>query len=130
MESTLPLALEFRKITDLGPGLRVESKGWGTGAYRVYRISTEPLGDPQDIEPELVHIPAGDYWLHQYTREMDKEIAHYGKPSHKLYLDEFWIGRYPVTVAEFALFVEHRGYSTSYEERSGGDSVSWRHPNR
>ncbi len=57
LESALPLALELGKITDLGLGLRVESKGWFTGAYRVYRISTEPLGNPKEFEPELIHIP-------------------------------------------------------------------------
>jgi formylglycine-generating enzyme required for sulfatase activity len=43
-------------------------------------------------------------------------------------LDEYWIGRYPVTIAEFAIFVNHYGYSISQEELHGSDGVHWSMP--
>lgn len=36
------------------------------------------------------------------------------KPKHRLYLDKFYIARYPVTNAEFARFVEATGYQSRY----------------
>lgn len=119
--STLPLALEIGRIRDLGPGLRVESKGWGTGAYRIYRVSTEPLGDPTEFEPALVHIPAGEFQMGTAGGSTPGS-----ERSEKVYLDEYWIGRYPVTVAQFAYFVEHYGYFTQEEEQHGCDGKTWR----
>jgi formylglycine-generating enzyme required for sulfatase activity len=128
LESTLPLSLEFGKLADLGPGLRVESKGWGTGAYRVYRVSTEPLGDPAGYEPELVHIPGGEFWMPGQVEETNAETSRQVDILRKVYLDDYWIGRYPVTVAQFALFVVHHGYSTAEEEKFGSAGTSWRQP--
>ena len=128
--STLPLAIELRKLNYLGPGLRVESKGRLTGAHRVFRISTDPLGDPRVFEPELVFIPGGKSRLRQHARGMVDKTDHRVYPSHQAYLNEYWIGRYPVTVSEFAFFVEHYGHYTSNEERFGYDSVCWRQPSR
>jgi sulfatase modifying factor 1 len=128
LRSTLPLAVTIGKFPDLGPGLRAESKGWLTGAYRVYRISTRPLGDPRDFEPELVHIPAGKFWMCEQVRPAVCAESLRLELSHKVDLDGYWIGRYPVTVAQFAFFVAHCGYFTTEEEQHGSDSISWRQP--
>jgi sulfatase modifying factor 1 len=126
LQSTLPLALELRKLADLGPGLRIESKGWGTGAYRVFRVSTEPLGDPLNYEPELVHIPAGGFNMGE--QDAFGRLCPGSPPLRWVYLDEYWIGRYPVTVHQFALFVEHYGYTTTVEEHSPRAKNTWRPP--
>jgi formylglycine-generating enzyme required for sulfatase activity len=128
LESTLPLSLELGKLADLGPGLRVESKGWGTGAYRVYRVSTEPLGDPAGYEPELVHIPAGEFWMPGQVEQPNGETSRQVEIPRKVYLDDYWMSRYPVTVAQFAFFVDHHGYSTAEEEKFGSAGTSWRQP--
>jgi formylglycine-generating enzyme required for sulfatase activity len=131
LESTLPFAIELGKIRTLGSGLRVERKGWGTGAYRVYRRSTASLGEPLDFEPVLVHIPAGEFWMGKPETDSGVEYhaeSSHAEPFHKAYLDEYWIGRYPVTVAEFAVFVDHYGYTTSVEEQHGSDWINWRMP--
>ncbi len=63
------------------------------------------LGDPRiDIlSPPMVHIQAGEF-----TRggdECDNE-----KPINQIYLDEFMIGKYPVTNEEFKAFILDGGY--------------------
>lgn len=123
LTSSLPLALEIGRLPNLGPGLRAESQGWGTGAYWIHRISTEPL---VDFEPELVHIPAGKFWM----RESDKESLEGISPAIQVYLDAYWIGRYPVTIAEFSCFVDHYGHITSDEKRLGSAPTPWRQQDR
>ena len=73
------------------------------------------LGDPRPgvctLEPELIEIPAGDflYGEKKETRTIEKPFA---------------IARYPVTVAQFAFFVEDGGYE---EPRwwGGEGSTAW-----
>ena len=45
----------------------------------------------------------------------DKELFH-----HQLYLDEYLIGKHPVTVAQFQVFVKDSGYKTTAELTGGG----------
>jgi formylglycine-generating enzyme required for sulfatase activity len=128
LESVLPLCIELRKLNDLGPGLRVESKGWLSGSYKVFRISTDPLGGPRNFEPELIHIPSGISRM-GYPFKGLLEISNLPEvSSSKVSRTGFWIGRYPVTVREFAFFVEHYGYYSSNEEEFGYDAICWRQP--
>jgi formylglycine-generating enzyme required for sulfatase activity len=64
------------------------------------------------LEPDLIEIPAGDFL--------------YGDKKEKRRIDQpFAIARYPVTVAQFGMFVEAGGY----EEPGywgGAESVAWR----
>lgn len=64
-----------------------------------------------EIEPEMVRVPAGYFWLG--SDESDPDALEEESPRHWLYLPEFWIGRYPVTVAQFAAFVKDTGYTTT-----------------
>jgi iron(II)-dependent oxidoreductase len=54
-------------------------------------------------ELNLVKIPAGEFLMG--SDEYDAE-----KPPHQVYLDEYYIARYPVTNAEFERFVQAGGY--------------------
>jgi toxoflavin biosynthesis protein ToxD len=59
-----------------------------------------------DLALELVKVPQGEFW-------MGSDIWDYTeKPAHAVTLAEFWIGRYPVTVAQYAIFVKAAGYPT------------------
>ncbi len=51
---------------------------------------------------EYVHIPAGEFWMGS-RRESDA-------PMRRVYLDGYYISRYPVTNAEYRTFVEATGY--------------------
>jgi len=74
---------------------------------------------------ELVRIPAGPFL--------------YGDDKRVIDLPEYWIGRYPVTNAQFSRFVRATNYRTTAEQRGSGwvwagskwdevKDVDWRHP--
>ena len=61
------------------------------------------------------------------------------KPQHRLTLPEFYIGKYPVTVSQFAVFAQAQSYQTEAERDGYGwiwtgkewkqeKGASWRHP--
>jgi len=47
----------------------------------------------------------------------DSEADDDEMPQHKLNLEEYWIGRYPVTVRQFSTFVKANGYRTTAEKQ-------------
>jgi len=59
------------------------------------------------MEPEMVHIPAGKFL--RGSRERDKRALPSEKPQCQIHLDEYWIGKYPVTNAQYAVFAEATG---------------------
>lgn len=67
---------------------------------------------------ELVPIPAGEFLMG--SADADKMAAYNEKPQHRVYLDEYLIGRYPVTVAQFGAFVQATGYRTTAEKEGSG----------
>ncbi|GAB4545841.1 MAG: hypothetical protein Fur002_20320 [Anaerolineales bacterium] len=52
---------------------------------------------------EMVYVPAGEFLMGSETGGDDE------KPPHRVYLDAFYIDRYPVTNAEYKKFVEAAG---------------------
>jgi formylglycine-generating enzyme required for sulfatase activity len=62
-----------------------------------------PGGDPRLERDNWVPIPAGSF-------RMGSNDFRNQKPPYDVYLDAFEIGRFPVTVQEFAKFVDGRGY--------------------
>ncbi|HMV50662.1 MAG TPA: SUMF1/EgtB/PvdO family nonheme iron enzyme, partial [Blastocatellia bacterium] len=102
------------------------------------------LGDPrfelrkgtygEFLLPPLVTIPAGNYTVGDDDGEYDRE-----KPQGEVELPEFQIGRFPVTNAEYKLFIDAGGYEQpqwwdtpeslawrSGEASSEGAKQSWR----
>ncbi len=73
------------------------------------------LGDPRFerktgahgdyLQPPLIDIPAGAYPMGTDNSQFDDE-----KPTHTVTLEAFQIGQFPVTNAEYALFIEAKGY--------------------
>ena len=55
------------------------------------------------IEPELVYVPAGTFTMG--ASAWDKDASQNEKPSHRLRLPSYWIGRYPVTNEEYQYFL-------------------------
>src|ERR1700686_2278534 len=53
---------------------------------------------------QIVRIPAGEFAIGADDGEEDE------RPTHKAYLDEFFIGTYPVTNGEYAQFVSETGH--------------------
>lgn len=95
------------------------------------------LGDPRpDVcflpdEPVVgfVEIPAGPFVMGSEFR--DEEAWDNEKPAHQVDLPTYYIARYPVTVAQFRVFVEESGYQPADSESLAGIpnhpvvSVSW-----
>ena len=55
--------------------------------------------------PDLARIPAGDFLMGSSDAEEDE------RPVHRVYVSEYFIGRFPVTQDEYAQFVHATGYS-------------------
>ncbi len=55
--------------------------------------------------PELVFVPAGPFWMG--SSDDDSEAHPNEKPRHEVDLEEFWIGRYPVTNAQYTQFIQN-----------------------
>ena len=73
---------------------------------------------------QMVHVPAGPFLMGTGASEIDRlanetalartwvEKGYFGReqPQHTVVLPAYWIGRHPVTVAQFRTFVEAGGY--------------------
>jgi formylglycine-generating enzyme required for sulfatase activity len=107
------------------------------------RATIGPAKKQNEIELELapgvtlalVRVPAGSFTM----GSSDEDGMAYGdeKPQHTVELSEYWIGRYPVTVAQFAAFVKASGHKTTAEEQGEGyvwppgeyvKGANWQHP--
>ncbi len=64
----------------------------------------------------FVKVPAGEFVMGS------EEIRDNEKPQHVLFLPTFYIGRYPVTVAEFQAFVEESGFGVQEPRCLKGES--------
>lgn len=61
------------------------------------------LGDPRIKSTPMAVVKAGDF-------SMGATNYKWEKPEHTIYLDEFMIGKYPVTNEEFDVFIREGGY--------------------
>ena len=63
----------------------------------------------------LVHVPEGEFTMGADDGEPDE------LPVRSVYLDEYWIGKHTVTVAQFSEFVQKKGYVTDAETSPVGN---------
>jgi formylglycine-generating enzyme required for sulfatase activity len=87
------------------------------------------------IKPEMVWIPAGPFLMGTGEGQIDflasqseqglewKEKGRFGReqPQHTVTLGDYWIGRYPVTVGQFRVFIGAGGYA----QRSYWTEAGW-----
>lgn len=94
-----------------------------------YAHATVPewVGKPLEIEPGLLKAPEieGMVSINGGCFKMgdsfgDGEADE--KPVHTVCVDDFYMGRFEVTVAEFRRFVNDTGYRTEAEKNTGGVS--------
>jgi formylglycine-generating enzyme required for sulfatase activity len=85
----------------------------------------------------LVRVPAGEFLMG--SADSDKDVDVDEKPQHKVTLDEYLIGKYDVTNAQFRAFVREAGYTTTAEAQGSGwvwdgskwvdtKGADWQHP--
>jgi formylglycine-generating enzyme required for sulfatase activity len=67
--------------------------------------------------PEILLVKGGSFFMG------DGKGRYSEKPEHKIIVDDFGISKYPITVAQFAQFVEESSYITNAEKR--GYSKIW-----
>lgn len=71
---------------------------------------------------EWMEIPAGSFWMGSKEDDPSKEGNEL--PAHELAMPRYWMGRYPVTYAQFSAFVAAGGYDVP--EFWGSEGWSWR----
>lgn len=85
---------------------------------------------------ELVRVPAGEFLMGS-DKSKDTEANDNETPQHLVKLDTYLLGKYPVTVAQFAAFVDATQHQTQvekdgrrYKDFAGSDlgDENWRHP--
>ena len=72
-----------------------------------------------DITLELIYVPTGEFLMGS-NPTVDPNATDYELPQHKMFLDAFYIGKAPVTVAQFAAFVNATGHKTTAEQYGHG----------
>ena len=98
------------------------------------KVLTVPGGPPI----ELVPVPAGEFLMGSDMAK-DKLALDQELPQHRVFVDVFEIGKYPVTVAQFEAFVKATGHKTMAEKEGKGvaytgstwewvQGADWRHP--
>ncbi len=85
----------------------------------MFRRRRPQTSDPP--QPTMITIPAGPFWMgtapqeirevHRLARGNRLEWFKRELPAHQVALPDFQLGRYPVTVKEFSVFVEAGGYA-------------------
>jgi formylglycine-generating enzyme len=103
---------------------------------------SQPAADPDrrvhaKTGIEFIRIPAGPFLYG--SADSDEIASDDEKPQRTIDLPEYWIGRYPVTNAQFARFIQAVGYKTTAESKGDGwgwtgsewdqiKGADWRHP--
>jgi len=79
------------------------------------------------VEMVFRRVPAGEFWMGSDNN--DKEAEEHEKPLHKVHLDEYWIGKYPVTNTQYQAYVNaNKITGWKFEpgkERHPAVNVSW-----
>ena len=70
----------------------------------------------------FVKVPAGEFLMGATTDDPDARRDE--KPQHRVYLDEYWIGKYPVTNAQYRLYDPEHQFNRG-EEHHPVTSITW-----
>lgn len=94
-----------------------------------------PLEISLDHEIPFVLVPAGCFKMGNFL----EDAIHSAIPVHEVCLNDFYIGKYEVTVGDFKIFIHETGYKTDAEREDGclswmktgwrkGLEVNWKRP--
>jgi formylglycine-generating enzyme required for sulfatase activity len=85
------------------------------------------LGDLRIKADNMVLVKGGKFM--RGSSEDDADAYSKEKPQRKIYLDDFMIGKYPVTNEEFKEFVDDGGYGEARKNMWSEEGLRWREEN-
>ena len=107
--------------------------GFTLGCIGDPRFEPQTINGVKVIVPQMVRVPAGKYIIGDDTSQYADE-----KPQHEIELPAFEIGKWSVTNAEYACFIEAGGYKDERywetdlakrwlkgEDVTGGQFATW-----
>ena len=103
----------FRCRSEESQQLRVTTTTLKTGDYAKSAQVVSNAGVVQvpirlkvifSLEPEMLRVPEG--WFVRGSDQDDRHATAAEKPQRQIDLNEYWIGRYPVTNEQYAVFVD------------------------
>jgi formylglycine-generating enzyme required for sulfatase activity len=77
--------------------------------------------------PDMVLVKEGKFMRSSSEDDADAFLGE--KPQREIYLDDFWIGKYPVTNEEFKEFVDDCGYGEARKDMWSEEGWRWREEN-
>ncbi|MEZ5583377.1 MAG: SUMF1/EgtB/PvdO family nonheme iron enzyme [Candidatus Competibacteraceae bacterium] len=75
----------------------------------------------------FVTIPAGSFWMGSAADDPDADPNEQGNPNPLLIPYAYWMARYPVTVAQYGVFVDQGGYVADTAWWRGEGAKTWLH---
>ena len=78
---------------------------------------------PGNIKLEMVKIPAGSFLMG--SADNDKSADGYEKPQHQVNLQEFYLGKYPVTQEQFQAIMRNNPSYFKDNPKNPVEQVSW-----
>jgi formylglycine-generating enzyme required for sulfatase activity len=102
-------------------GLMVLSVVWETKAMEC-DVFADILAVTSPVRMECVRVPAGEFLMGSALAK-DREVSKGELPQHRVYLAEFYIGKYPVTNAQHAAFVQSATMICRWDIRPRLDSI-------
>jgi formylglycine-generating enzyme required for sulfatase activity len=128
----------FERDYALGLNLLLRTLGGGvpeiTSQVQIQPRPTSPATLPEPSTPpdalvidspfrlELVRVPAGAFLMGS-DKAKDTDAQDDEQPQHTVDVSEFYIGKAPVTVAQFAAFARAANYKTTAEKQ--GSAYNW-----
>lgn len=73
---------------------------------------------PYGLKIQMVKVPAGPFTMGVDNNLVDSTED--PSPAHQVFLPDFWIGRFPISLAQFAAFVRRTGYVSTAEREGEG----------
>lgn len=91
--------------------------------------SSNSLSFTSPFPIEFLHIPAGEFLMGSDPQK-DKDAQDNEQPQHRVYVSEFYMGRYPITNSQFAVFAKAQklnweGARYKYKDQHPAVNVSW-----
>jgi formylglycine-generating enzyme required for sulfatase activity len=71
----------------------------------------------------FIFVKGGEFWIGATPR--DRDALKYERPRHRIRLNDFWLGKFPVTQEEWLSVVEENCFEFPGEKRRPAECVQW-----